>query len=96
MTLAYDYPLMGIFWTLTWLAIVVGMLAALFYVIIDVIRRRDLRGIAKAGWLALVFFLPFIGVFGYLVFKGAGSDVGVTNLQDLRQVPPDHYPRTGA
>ena len=43
-----------------------------------------------------MFFLPFIGVFGYLVFKGAGSDVGVTNLQDLRPVPPDHYPRTGA
>ena len=96
MTLAYDYPLMGIFWSLTWFAIVLGWFAVLFYVIIDVIRRRDVRGVAKAGWLALVFFLPVIGVFGYLAFKGAGSDAGVTTLQDLRPVPPDHYPRTGA
>ena len=96
MTLAYDFPLMGLFWSIMWFAVLVGWIAVVFYVIIDVFRRRDLRGIAKAGWLALVFFLPVIGVFGYLAFKGVGSDVGVTNLQDLRAVPPDHYPRTGA
>ena len=96
MTLAYDFPLMGLFWILTWFAILFG--GSPWSVLRDHRRLPAPRpaGVAKAGWLALVFFLPFIGVFGYLAFKGAGSDVGVTNLQDLRPVPPDHYPRTGA
>ena len=34
----------------------------LVWIIIDIFRRHDLGGGAKAGWLILVLVLPFIGV----------------------------------
>ena len=32
----------------------------------DVFRRNDLSGAAKAGWIILIFILPFIGAMIYL------------------------------
>ncbi len=37
----------------------------------DIFRRRDLSGWAKAGWLVLIFVLPFIGVLIYLIARPA-------------------------
>jgi phospholipase D-like protein/putative oligomerization/nucleic acid binding protein len=39
-------------------------------VIADIFRSRDIGGWGKAGWLAFVIFLPFLGVFGYLIARG--------------------------
>jgi phosphoglycerol transferase MdoB-like AlkP superfamily enzyme len=68
--LAYDFPLLGLFWTILWIYLVVAWLIILFNVILDVIRNRDLSGVAKAMWLALTCFLPFIGVLAYAVLHG--------------------------
>jgi hypothetical protein len=35
----------------------------------DIFRRNDLSGLAKAGWLLLIFVLPFIGVLIYLIAR---------------------------
>ena len=35
----------------------------------DVFRRNDLSGWAKAGWTALIIFLPFIGIFAYIIAR---------------------------
>jgi hypothetical protein len=36
----------------------------------DVIRSDDLSGWGKAGWSALIIFLPYLGVFVYLIARG--------------------------
>ena len=70
MTLAYDYPLMGVFWSMlelfiliAWVMVVLGMLA-------DVFRSDDLSGLAKAGWVLLIILLPIFGVLIYLIARG--------------------------
>ena len=35
----------------------------------DVFHRRDLSGAAKAGWIVLLFVLPFLGALIYLIAR---------------------------
>jgi magnesium-transporting ATPase (P-type) len=68
--IAYDYPLLGAFWTFLWFFLWVIWLFILFRVIFDIFRDRGLSGWAKAGWLIFVILLPFLGVFVYVIARG--------------------------
>jgi hypothetical protein len=35
----------------------------------DIFRRNDLTGWAKAGWIALIFIVPFLGALIYLIAR---------------------------
>lgn len=70
MTLAYDYPLLGLLWTTLWFFLLVIWIMTLFHVLGDVFRSRDMGGFAKAIWLLFVIVFPFLGVFVYLVARG--------------------------
>ncbi|MEU0369762.1 SHOCT domain-containing protein [Streptomyces sp. NPDC006283] len=70
--LAYDYPLLGAFWTMMLLFLWVLWFFLLFRIIVDVFRDDDLNGWAKAAWLLFVIVLPFLGVFVYLIARGRG------------------------
>jgi hypothetical protein len=35
----------------------------------DIFRRNDLTGWAKAGWLLLIFILPFLGILIYMIAR---------------------------
>jgi hypothetical protein len=68
--LAYTYPLLGAFLTMMFFFVWVIWLFLLFRVVIDVFRSDDLSGFAKALWLIFVIFLPYLGVFVYLIARG--------------------------
>ena len=70
--LAYDFPLLSVFWTILGLFLVLALIMVLFHVIADVFRNRDIGGVGKAVWLVVIVFLPVIGVVVYLVSHGAG------------------------
>jgi hypothetical protein len=68
--LAYDYPLLGIFWTTLVFFVFVVWIVLLLQVIVDIIRGDDLGGVAKVLWLIFVIVLPYLGVFAYLIARG--------------------------
>jgi hypothetical protein len=68
--LAYDYPLLGAFWTVFVLFLWIMWFFLLFRIISDVFRSDDLSGWGKAGWLIFVLLLPFLGVFIYVIARG--------------------------
>ena len=68
--LAYDYPAMGIFWSMLWFFVWITWLMLLFRVIGDIFRSHDLGGGAKALWLFVVIVMPFFGVFIYMIARG--------------------------
>lgn len=70
--LAYDYPVLGAFWTIMWIALWVLWLVLVVRVVVDIFRDDSLHGGKKAGWLLFVIVLPFLGVFVYLIARGRG------------------------
>ena len=68
--LAYDYPLLGMFWTFLWFFLWIAWIVVLFRVIFDIFRSKDMGGWGKALWVIFVVFLPFLGVLVYLIARG--------------------------
>jgi hypothetical protein len=68
--LAYDYPILGIFWTMLILFVWISWLFIFFHVVIDIFRSHDMGGWAKAAWFLLVVLLPLLGVLIYVLARG--------------------------
>jgi hypothetical protein len=66
-----SYPLLDVFLAMLWFFLFVLWIFLLVRVIADIFTSRDLSGWGKAGWLVFVIFLPFLGVFGYLIARGS-------------------------
>ena len=70
MVFAADYPFLDIFWTMLIFFMWVIWVWILITVLMDLFRRHDVGGWAKAGWSLFVIVLPFLGVFIYLITQG--------------------------
>jgi heme exporter protein D len=68
--LAYDYPLLGLFWSMMIFFLWFAWLMLLFRVFADIFRSRDMGGWAKGLWSIFVILLPFLGVFIYVIVNG--------------------------
>ena len=68
--LASDYPLLNVFWTMLAFFLFFIWIWLLITVIADVFRSHDLSGGVKALWLIFIIFLPYLGVFIYLIARG--------------------------
>jgi Phospholipase_D-nuclease N-terminal len=73
--LGYDYPLLGVFWSLFIFSILVLWIFTVIWVFIDNFRRHDHHGVAKALWALFIIFLPFIGVLAYIIARPAQLDI---------------------
>jgi Phospholipase_D-nuclease N-terminal len=67
--LAYDYPLLSVFWTLLIIAGLAFYIWLIIWVLVDNFRRRDHSGVAKAMWLIFIIFLPLLGILAYIVSR---------------------------
>ena len=68
--LAYDYPLLSVFWSMLMFFLWIMWFVLLFRVVFDIFRDDEMNGWGKAGWLAFTVLLPFLGVFVYVVARG--------------------------
>jgi ABC-type multidrug transport system fused ATPase/permease subunit len=68
--LAYDYPLLSVFWSMLVFFLWIMWFVLLFRVIVDIFRDDELSGWAKAGWLVFTIVLPFLGVLVYVIARG--------------------------
>ena len=85
MMLASDYPLLNVFWTMLAFFLFFIWIWLLITVIADVFRSHDLSGGVKALWLIFIIFLPYLGVFIYLIARGGKMQehaVGDAQKQD--------------
>src|SRR5215467_5861988 len=67
---SYSYPLLGVFWTILEIFLLVIWFWILITVFIDIFRSHDLSGGAKTLWFLFVLFIPLIGVLVYLIARG--------------------------
>jgi hypothetical protein len=67
--LAYDYPVMGVFWSMLYFFIFFIWIMLLFRVFSDIFRSHDMGGFAKTLWFLFVILVPFLGVFVYVIVR---------------------------
>ena len=96
MLLAADYPFLNILWTMIIFFAWVIFIWVAITVLIDLFRRHDIGGWAKAGWVILVIVLPFLGVLLYLIAYHQG--MAERNAKQARdtQAQFDEYVRQTA
>ena len=70
MVVAAEWGSGQVFWSMLWFFLFVIWIWILIAVFADIFRSRDLSGGAKALWVIFVIFLPYLGVFVYLVARG--------------------------
>lgn len=91
-----DYTFLDAFWSMLVFFLWVSWFIILFHVVADIFRRRDASGGKKALWLIFVLFLPFVGVFAYLIANS--DDMARRNLEQAQAARSemDDYVRTVA
>ena len=94
--LAYDYPVLGAFWTAMWVFLWVLWIFLLFRVVLDIFRDDSMSGWGKTGWLVFVILLPFLGVFVYVVARGTGMGRREQHHVEQQQKAFDSYIRKTA
>jgi hypothetical protein len=68
--LAYDYPLLGVFWTMLWFFLFFVWIWILISIFADIFRDHEMSGWIKALWIIFVVVVPFLGVLIYLIVRG--------------------------
>jgi hypothetical protein len=93
---ATSYPFFNILWeTLIFFAWVIFIWIAIT-VLIDVFRRRDISGWAKAAWVIFVVLIPWIGVLVYLIVNHDGMAERKISDAQASQAQFDEYVRKTA
>ena len=94
--IAYDYPLLGLFWSMMIFFLWFAWLILLFRVFADIFRSQDMGGWAKALWSIFVILLPFLGVFIYVIVNGRAMGERAAADAQQQQAAFDTYVRQTA
>jgi phospholipase D-like protein/putative oligomerization/nucleic acid binding protein len=91
-----DYTFWDSLWTLLVFFLWVAWFILLFHIVIDVFRRRDASGFKKFLWLIFILFVPFLGVFVYLIVNS--DDMARRNIEQAtaQRQEMDQYVRSVA
>ena len=92
-----NYPFLNIFWTMIIFFAWVAWIWIAVTVLIDLFRRRDISGWAKAAWVVFVIVLPFLGVLVYLIANHDGmADRGEKQAAASQAQLDDYVRKTAA
>jgi hypothetical protein len=59
-----------VFWSMLWFFLFFMWIWLVIVIFGDIFRSQDLSGWGKAVWTIFVIFLPYLGVFVYLIARG--------------------------
>jgi hypothetical protein len=93
---AADYPFLDVLWTMIIFFAWVIWFWLLITVFADLFRRRDIGGGKKVVWTIFVIFLPFLGVFAYLLANGDGMAERNAERAQAQKTQFDDYVQTVA
>lgn len=96
MVFAADYPFMDVLWSMIIFFFWVIWIWIVITVLIDVFRRHDIGGFAKALWVIFVVILPWLGVLIYLIVEHDGMRDRSMKQAQAQQRAFDDYVRDTA
>ena len=96
MVFAADYPFMDVLWSMIIFFFWVIWIWIVITVLIDVFRRHDIGGFAKALWVIFVVILPWLGVLVYLIVEHDGMRDRSVQQAQAQRAQFDDYVRDAA
>ena len=96
MVMAADYPFMDVLWSMIIFFFWVIWIWIVITVLIDVFRRSDIGGWAKAAWVVFVVILPWLGVLIYLIVEHDGMRQRSIKQAQAQRQEFDDYVRDAA
>lgn len=96
MVMAADYPFMDVLWSMIIFFFWVIWIWIVITVLIDIFRRHDIGGVAKAGWVIFVVILPWLGVLIYLIAQHDGMQERSLKQAQAQRQQFDDYVRDTA
>jgi predicted PurR-regulated permease PerM len=94
--IAASYPFLDILWDILIIFAWLIFIWIAVTVLIDVFRRHDISGWAKAAWVIFVVILPWIGVLVYLIVNHDGMANRSASEASQAQAQFDQYVRQTA
>jgi Short C-terminal domain/Phospholipase_D-nuclease N-terminal len=94
--IAADYPFMDVLWSMIIFFFWVIWIWIVITVLIDVFRRHDIGGFAKALWVIFVAILPWLGVLIYLIVEHDGMRERSVSQAQAQKEQFDQYVREAA
>jgi hypothetical protein len=96
MLLAAHFGVGQMLWSIFWFFLFVLWIMLVFQVFGDIIRADDQSGVSKAVWAAFIIFLPYLGVFMYLIIHGASMGARQARAAQQREAAVEGYIRSAA
>ena len=93
---ATSYPFLNVLWDILIIFAWILFIWIAITVFIDLFRRHDISGWAKAAWVVFIVVLPWIGVLVYLIFNHAGMAERRAKESEAAQASFDQYIRHAA
>jgi hypothetical protein len=95
--LAYDYPVMGVFWSMLYFFLFFIWIMLLFRVFADIFRSHDMGGVAKTLWFLFVIAVPFLGVFIYVIVRGQSmGERDIAQIQSQQEAFKSYVQQTAS
>jgi predicted PurR-regulated permease PerM len=93
---ASSYPFLKVFWDILIIFAWILFIWVAITVFIDLFRRHDMSGWAKAAWIVLIVILPWIGVLIYVIAYHSGMAERRMSDAQASQAQFDEYVRKTA
>ena len=96
MQLAAEFGTGQVFWSILWFFLFFVWIMLIFQIFGDIIRSDDMGGAAKAIWSIFIIFLPFLGIFIYLIVRGKSMGERQIKAAQAQEAAMQDYIRTTA
>ena len=96
MLLAAEFGTGQVFWSILWFFIFFMWIWLVISIFADIIRAHDMSGWAKALWSLFIIFVPFLGVFIYLIVNGGSMNDRSMQQAQAQQDATNAYIRQAA
>lgn len=94
--LAAEFGTGQVLWSLLWFFLFFVWIMLIFTIFGDIIRSDDMGGWAKAIWSIFIIFVPFLGIFLYLIVRGKGMGERQMKAMKAQETAMQDYIRTTA
>ena len=96
MLLAAEFGVGQVLWSLLYFFLFFVWVLLIFTIFGDIIRSEDLGGWGKALWTIFIIFVPFLGIFAYLIVRGGSMGERQLKAAQAQEAAMQDYNRTTA